>query len=254
MPKKKGQFVFVLQDVNLSQIDEKYQLSKTGLEAEGRDPPSNTTRISELNTSEKGCPETIPFLDEAKRLHSCFASMIDHNTNMEAGSLPYYCFWCRHSFNTRGIGCPIRYVPCQAVKNYHSEISRDLYTIHENITTERKDVIDDPRVTVVGSEHYVTDGIFCSFNCCQAWILDNKHSRTYDQSTMLLAKMYNQIMNTKAVVINAAPHWRLLQKYGGHLDIDLYRDGFSKIDYENHGMHLPTLRSVTTFFEEKMRF
>ena len=46
-------------------------------------------------------------------------------------------------------------------------------------------------------EYYETDGIFCSFNCCQSYINDNKHIRLYDNSHMLLLKMYNDLMELK---------------------------------------------------------
>ena len=39
-------------------------------------------------------------------------------------------------------------------------------------------------------------------------------------------------METKNVIISPAPNWRTLKEYGGHLDIQDFRNSFNKMDYE----------------------
>jgi hypothetical protein len=251
-PKKKvAKYTFVIPNVSLCYIDEKYKLNIESVDKVS-DLPKNTTKLSDLN-SEKGFPDQITFFDETKRLHSCFVSMIDHSSQSKVNDLNYDCYWCRNPFTTRGIGCPTKYVPSQAIKNYHSEISKDKYTIKENITRDRREKIEDSRISIIESEYYVTDGVFCSFNCCESWVVDNKHNRIYDQSSILLSKMYNEIMSTKYCVINRAPHWRLLKEYGGHLDIESFRSGFSKIDYTDQGVYVPDFKSFGYLYEDEMR-
>lgn len=253
----KNKYIFTLYGVNIAKINHTYGI-KIYNEDNIEDEKSsvNTTKLTELN-NDKGTPEVISFLDESKRLHTCYISMIDFHSRMDVNLLRYHCFWCRHPFDTRPIGCPIRYVSSQAEKRYHSHISRDTYTIKENITTKRRiDLNNNDQLSLRIAEYYETDGVFCSFNCCQAWINDNKHIRLYDNSTMLLTKMYNNMMNTKMIIISPAAHWRILETYGGHLNIIKFREGFNKIEYENHGntKQVPKFLALGTLFEEKIKF
>lgn len=254
---KKSKYMFTLEGVNTTRINNTYGIEIPGdMEIIDEKLSVNTTKLTELNT-DKGTPEVISFLDEAKRLHTCHISMIDFQSKMDVNLLRYHCFWCRHPFDTRPIGCPIKYVSSQAVKKYHSHISRDAYTIKENVTNKRRQILEsDERILVKVGEYYETDGVFCSFNCPQAWINDNKHDRRFDNSTMLLMKMFNHYNGTRMVTISPAAHWRTLEQYGGHQNIMKFRDGFNKVDYECHGntKPVPNFLPLGTLFEEKIRF
>ena len=250
--RKSKKYLFTLVGVNTEKVHKKYGII-LGSNMSGA-PPLNTTKICELNTR-AGTPEMVSFLDESKRSHTCNITMIDFNTQMNVYLLKYNCFWCKHVFDTKCIGCPVKYVSSQATKSYHSEISKDIYTIKENVTSCRSKSIDDERITVSVAEYYETDGVFCSFNCCQSYIMDNKHVRLYDKSQILLMKMYNKLIGSKTVVITPAPHWRLLTTYGGHLSIDKFRDSFNKVEYEPHGItRLPKFLPVGMLFEENIKF
>ena len=253
---KKSKYMFTLVGVNASRINNTYGIENREIYPVDDKNFTNTTKLTELNT-DKGTPEVISFLDESKKLHTCHVSMIDFQSRMDVNLLRYHCFWCSHPFDTRPIGCPIKYVSSQAEKKYHSHISRGTYTIKENITQKRRVITQvNDQISLKLGEYYETDGVFCSFNCCQAWIDDNKHNRTYDLSSTLLMKMYNSIMGTKMIVIGPAPHWRLLEQYGGHLNIIKFRDGFNKVDYECHGntKSVPKFLAIGTLFEEKIKF
>ena len=241
---KKSKYTFTLYNVDIISINLKYNIKH-------KDNSSiDTTEVKLLNN--KGNKQTISFLDESKRLHNCSLSMIDYNNNY------YNCFWCKNKFSTIPIGCPINYVSNKATKKYYSNISKEQYTIKENITNNRtKQIENNEKITVKEEDYYQTDGIFCSFNCCKAFINDNKHKRLYDYSNNLLTKMYNDLMKTKSVIISPAPHWRTLKEYGGNLDINSFRNTFNKMDYEYHGIstknsikYLP----IKMFFEEKIKF
>ena len=252
---KKSKYFFTLPNINLGKVNQKYGFFlKNTIK---KDPePTDTTKLTELNMA-KGTPEVISFLDESKRLHTCQVSMIDFSSRSEVKLLRYHCFWCRHPFNTNAIGCPIKYVSSQAVKTYHSHITKDTYTIKENLTKNRRENLDQKDINIRLGEYYETDGVFCSFNCCQSFILEHKHKRLYDNSAMLLMKMYNSFMNNnKYVKINPAPHWRTLKEYGGHMNIVKFRDGFNKIDYEYHGTtkQLPKFSPIASLYEEKLKF
>lgn len=251
--RKSNKFVFTLHNVNTELVDQKYGISIVSNISSVDIPDNNVTRLSEL-TTDTMTPDTISFLDESKKIHQCTISMIDYNSNMDTILLRHNCFWCKHSFETTPIGCPIKYIPNQAVKTYYSEISKDIYVIREDITANKN--IEDERINIIRKEYYETDGIFCSFNCCKAYIDDNKHNKLYNQSMCLLAKIYKKMTNVSIPLINPAPHWRLLQAYGGHMSVSEFRNSFNKADYDYHGIvhTTPSFRSIGYLFEEKIKF
>ena len=252
--RRKSKYFFLLKNINIRDIYEKYGVLFSA-NTEDEKEPIETTKLTELEIP-KGTPEVISFLDEAKRAHMCYISQIDFNSRMEINLLRYHCYWDRHPFDSRPIGCPIKYVSSQAVKTYHSHISKDIYTIKQNVTKQRRQNLCDDHIKVKVGEYYETDGVFCSFNCCQAFINAHKHNRLYDQSNTLLLKMYNFIFDTKMARVTPSPHWRTLEPYGGHLNILRFRDGFNKVDYECHGStkSLPSFAALATLYEEKIKF
>ena len=40
------------------------------------------------------------------------------------------------------IGVPMKYVPSQSIKEYYSEITKDTYTIRENISKEKRQELE----------------------------------------------------------------------------------------------------------------
>lgn len=249
-------YIFTLKNIDIDVVDKKYGITICSNIAEVEDNivPKNVTKISELKTN-KPNTDIISFLDETKQIHKCSVSIIDFNTKTEIHLLRYNCYWCRHPFNTQPIGCPIKYVPNIATKQYYSEISKDKYTIKESVTENKIFDTNNSLITLSEKSHYETDGIFCSFNCVMAFILDNRHDKIYDSSKTLLTKMYNDIMEIKSVTISPAPHWRLLQEYGGNMTINDFRN-FYKADYECHGIHkeFPEFQSIGILYEEKLKF
>jgi hypothetical protein len=254
-------YMFILKSVNTEKVDQRFGISiVSNITSINNNVPQNTTKISDLSTNRT--PEIISFIDEAKKEHKCCISMVDFTTNKQFGRDPIYnCFWCRNSIpeSVMAIGCPIEYIPTQAVKTYYSEISKDEYTIKENITTTKKSSIDnssDDFISVLKKNYYVTDGIFCSFNCCMAYIDDNKKNSFYDISEMLLLKMYNDTYPNKVPSIDIAPHWRKLKQCGGDLTIEQFRDSFNKIEYQHHGIisNIPEFKPIGLLFEEKLKF
>lgn len=250
--KNAGKYLIKLVDINILRVIQKYGLDKNNqVLSDDQSEVQNTTKLSELN-HEHQTPKIYPFLDETKRLHNCNVSMIDFDSGMKVSFLRYNCFWDRHPFDTRPIGCPILYCPDQVEKTYWSCISKDQYTIRESIT-KLKDILG---VKVLPRNAYITKGVFCSYNCTQAYILDNKHKRIFDQSAELLANMYNDQMGTKNVVINPAPHWETLIPYGGDKNILKFREGFNNVTYEYHGMVMNYPKFIPTYslYEEKLNF
>jgi hypothetical protein len=255
-----NKYIFTLKNINPKNIEKRFGITLTSnINMTIEESPDNTTKISDLSTN-KTTPEVISFIDEAKKHHKCTVSMIDFKSNKEISydKVEYQCFWCRHDIppNISAIGCPIKYVPSKAIKTYYSEISKDTYTIKEDVTHKRKIKIEDSDNTLIigNKSYYITDGIFCSFNCCMAYISDNSANSLYNTSEMLLLKMYNNIYPDKVPSIEDAPHWRLLKQSGGHLTISQFRDSFSKVTYQPHGTVNIQYKSIGNIYEEKLRF
>jgi len=285
-------YPFVLKGINTELIDQKFGFTLiSNLNTDKT--PLNITKIIDLSIN-KNISDCISFIDEGKKSHKCNISMIDFRTMKE---MPndfnyncYDCFWCKCPIpeNVIAIGCPLKYVPNQAIKRYYSEISKDTYTIKENITVNKfitlsnqeikqeinqeltQDELksEDPELStlnikkleITNKNYYLTDGIFCSFNCCTAFIKDQKSGKNgsmYNLSEMLLLKIYSEIHpSIKHPLIDEAPHWRQLKKFGGNMTIEEFRTSFNKIEYKHHGFitEFPTFKSIGVMFEENLKF
>ena len=257
MPKKK--YIFTLCNIDTEVIDQRYGISLPSNISEVEHNPDSTTQLEDILVSQRA-PEVISFLDESKYMRKCDVSMVDVSTNKPLPKKQYSCFWCRHPIpeNNVPIGCPIKYVPHQAVKTYYSELTKDRYVIKQNITDKRADILSetkDRRMSMINRGYYVTDGAFCSFNCCMAYIGENKRQTTYKESTMLLLKMYNNIHDEKVNKIIPAHHWRKLEAYGGNLTVEQFRNNFNKVEYVDYGDTINLFqRRIGRLFEEKLKF
>lgn len=219
MPQKKN--IITLKNINPEEVEKKYNIQT----------PKNTTRISDIikNDSDK----IFCFLDELKNPHKCPISSPLKST---------VCFWDRNSFDTSPIGCPIRYIP-----EYRNEI------ITSEITNSKQIIREPSKENQQG--YYETDGVFCSFNCCLAYIKENKHNPLYRDSLFLLKRLYLSIFNCDEFKILPAASWRVLKEYGGHLDIETYRKNFNRIEYDDTGIMLrkiPMQAPVSLVYDEKI--
>jgi hypothetical protein len=248
-----SKYTFVLKNIDTDEIDRLYGLDTSTTFSDIDIPPKNTTKISDL-IQNKNQPQ-ITFFDETRKSHKCILTMINFEKKSNITSCEKYnCFWDRNPFETIPMGCPLKYVPATATKKYHSEISKDIYTIRENITLVKASMIQDSGINIDANCYYETDGVFCSFNCVKAFILDNKHNKLYDHSMVLLHKMYNEMNGTSNATFDSAPSWRLLREYGGNMDIHLFRNSFNRIDYVDFGVIKPKYKSVGMAYEERLKF
>lgn len=202
--------------------------------------PVNITKLNDLHSKKNYITEIVPL----KKQNRNKISMIDIISKIEVDRTDceskYNCFWCKHPFKYLPLGCPIDYIPTLATKQYVSCINNDVYRLMENISeTQLK---QNNLISYENRNYYTTDGIFCSFNCCQAYINDNSHLTLYKNSSSLLIKIYIEFLEStledfkpESIFINPAPHWRTLSVYGGFLNITEFRSSFNKIIYTLSG-------------------
>mgnify|MGYP001109155851 CR=1 FL=1 len=233
-----NKYKFTLSNINLEEISKKFNIDIS---------LKNKTLLTELgdNTS-----DTISFLDETKRLHTC-----SHVSKLDNINKKYNCFWCRYEIESIPICCPIKFIPTQIQRSITSHNKN--YILKENISKNNINTIDNSNLFWSNNDsYYETDGIFCSFNCCQSWINDNKHKSKYNDSTYLLRKMYKDMTGNIIDTIKAAPNWRLLDSYGGNLSIEDFRNNFTKFDYLFHGTILSNVlyNPYNYIYESKLKF
>lgn len=233
---------FVLRNIDPVEIDTKYSFyvnhmmeeDNPHFETSLKTIPSRT-KITELTPKYKET-NTFSYLDESKKEHECVLTMVSNDTQLPENTT-IYCFWCRHPFISKPLGCPIQYVPHRIVKEYYSEITKDNYVLRESITEDQfkinKKHYEKQNMNWINRDYYVTDGIFCSFNCCLAFIQDNQTNPLYRFSENLLSQIHIKTFGEQAQPIVPAPSWRLLKTYGGSITIEEYRKNFYKIMYKD---------------------
>jgi len=110
------------------------------------------------------------------------------------------CWWCCHPFEGAPLHAPYKY--------------------------------DDRR------QHFDTTGIFCSWECVKAYLLNEGGPRAGEKQ-MLLALMKLKVFK-KHITTRAAPKRFTLAMFGGKLSIDEFRSGSSNaqvfMPYETHKM------------------
>jgi hypothetical protein len=273
MPKR-SKFTFILAKINVEVVDTKYGFALlSNIDAESSATQvRETTLISELPSSGEGGNCGYSFVDESKKNHRCVITMQDLVANERLPvSTTVNCWWCRHPFSSTPIGCPVSFVPGKVTKSYHSEITKDKYSITDNITRFRKSILDllmkeHESVFDIRNNHdeyFIVDGVFCSFNCCMAYIRECYVQDSYNESEQLLYHLYSKLFSEDQddslddVVIKKAPHWRLLRAYGGPMSIEDFRESFKTVEYvdvDDHIFRMPQCRVLGHVFQKKFRF
>lgn len=258
---------FILKNIDtatLNSIHVNYGLiivSKTNVSNVSKDTTellshNKTTKISDIISSIDQ-ESSISFLDENKKNNKCVMTMVNF---MDKKTLPkstsIYCFWCKHSFIFSPIGCPIKFVNSSIEKSYISHITKDKYYMRENITKHKLEMIskelnNNIEIYPIKNNYYLTDGIFCSFNCVLSFIKDNNHDMFYRESYSLLHEMYETLTSQKIKKMTPAPHWRLLEHFGGHLSIEEYRQSFNTVEYE-FMFNLRDMKTISKVYSEKL--
>lgn len=200
---------------------------------------------SHTTTIDMSDVDNVCYADESKRIHKCMISKIDFSTPSM-----YSCFWDRNPFTTQPIGCPIKYVPTVITREYFSEITKDRFSVKE-ATFHNQKIAPEIQYQTANNNYYETDGIFCSFSCCLAFIRENKRNLYYSDSEHLTHKIFYEFFKSSKIV--CAPDWRMLKEYGGALTIEEFRANSSKIDYDCKGFYKP-FKSVGVLYEEKIKF
>lgn len=189
-------------EINPSVLDGEYGFDKS--------PISQTTRISDLQNKD------ITFQKDSKTTYQVKVTSAAFKKPL---STSYTCFWDTCEFSHEPVYCPVQLKVSPEMKEYTSTINNKVYKIQDTINTALEN----------GQEVFV-DGLFCSVECCLSFIRAHRQEQLYKDSEMLLHYVY-QCSNIKP-----APHWRLLEKYGGNMTVDAFRKSFVNLTYQLDGL------------------
>lgn len=121
-----------------------------------------------------------------KQLEKTQSMIFYKGISLDACKSDLNCFWDHHPFEGYPWFCPISY-------------------------------LEDKK-------SYEVDGVFCSFDCANAYIYENNNNILYKDSQQLLALMHYQRYNKYPEdVQQKAPSWRLIDCYGGDRTISEFR-------------------------------
>ena len=249
---------FVLKNVSFDFIDVKYKFNTNGNTSDKLANIYSVHTKTKISNISKEVKNNFSFIDEAKNERYCLMTMKNINNINKNPSCS--CFWCRHPFEYKPLGCPIDYINDKVYKEYYSEITKNNYCLQETITKNQLENVKDIKNDDFTLKHspqnfYLVDGIFCSFNCCYAFILEQKNNPLYNKSAMYLKKMYYDLFQYDND-LEPAPSWRLLQSYGGDLSIADFRKNFYKIDYNEFNEHIrPNInwKNIGMLFEKTVK-
>jgi len=253
-----------IKNIDIQHIDRKYNFLRFQDEnISATMTKTKVTEISKEHTIRK--LDGFSYIDEAKKEHICNVTMRNSITKdiLPEFSSSINCFWCRHPFSSRVLGCPIDYKCSMIFKKYYSEITKNNYCLQESISEKQhetsKELVDNEEfdINFMKNGYYITDGMFCSFNCCAAFIEENYKNPVYSKSASLLNKMYYELFQIEQK-ISPAPNWRLLKTYGGSLSIQDFRKGFYKVEYIGKNdfvvpSDIPIFKSIGMVFEKKIK-
>lgn len=138
---------FILLKIDIQNIDRKYNIN---IKSNISDTQCvvNKTNINELHYNNN---KAYSYLDEAKKSKKCCISLFNNIGKNLPDKTELCCYWCRHPFSTKPMGCPIKQE----------------------------------------GDKYIVDGIYCSFNCVLAFIESNNDYIYNDSYRLLSNIYYN---------------------------------------------------------------
>lgn len=134
------------------------------------------------------------------------------------------CWWCITSLGDAQkkvipiIYCPIRYICRQVKSEYTPANSQNVFTIQESLSRNVK--LQEENPVIEKKPYYQVVGAFCGYECCLAFICDNRTQKPiFSNSQGLLNKILfesnEKVINPDKFVLEKAPHWSTLSMFGG---------------------------------------
>lgn len=261
MKKQVGKFTL---SISTALADAKYVLN----------PPSRDVQSINFVSGQEDAPHPrfVTFFNTFRSDATCHITMVDAMTGrplpdrtptgeviLDVDRL--VCRWCTMTIGepeTRlPVGVPVDWVAPQRIHSYQSEVSRDVFTIKENICSASLPQGEAFGGGVVQSRpgHFKCRWAFCSMNCVLAFALENQHAAEYSRSVSLTHRLYAQLFPEKKDKLLPSHHWSTLKKHGGFLTTEAFMMRIGHVVYLERGnVELPIFKTYGTMVEEKICF
>jgi hypothetical protein len=242
--KPKYNHILILHNLNAREIYKKFKSGDIG--SNSMNLPlieySDTSKSNKVNIHSefRDTNDNQPVTELTRKTQIVNLDPLDHKfltmkDYVSCGCLPertdICCWHCRGTFTTSPIGIPIKYVPPMIKKNNVGDKSN--------------------KNDICINDYFLTNGVFCSFPCCLAYIKEHSSESLYRNSISLLKSLYYKLYNTE-FKINAAPSWQVLKDYGGKLTLEEFRNSFCTSKFIiTQNIKRPYMVAVGTFIEEK---
>ena len=247
--------------INIDAINNKYNFTIYKEKNKNNNSASQQKTKLMTNLTNNSNKLHFSYIDEAKTENICQYVFKTENDEFLKKNETMCCFWCRHPFDFKILSCPIEFICHKVYKQYYSEISKNKFLLQESINTNHllhEKTSTNPENIEIKKQlngYYLSDGIFCSFNCLLSFIHENKHVTLYSQSENLTNKIYYDLF-PEGLSIVPAPHWRMLSKYGGTMSIEDFRKSFNKVEYltkNDYVKDIPSFKNIGFIFEKKIK-
>lgn len=190
---------------------------------------SNNFRKKKATTLGTVAKHITSFVDHTKKI-----VQHHHSTPVFEEGRKYSCYWCSLPVDKAPLGCPIKQVPVFERKKVRLRNNEEY--VMQTVQQEN-------------NNKFLTEKVFCSFNCVRAFIEDNGRNDYYLHSSRLLALMYSLITDTSGpVIISPAPSKSIMIQYGGYLTPEQYRANFERVLHVDRGKL--TMYPISQLFEE----
>jgi hypothetical protein len=136
------------------------------------------------------------------------------------------CWWCCHGFDTLPIGIPIKYNDISNVEINIKYKNKIWYQKKEHKINEK-------------SNFFYLKGVFCSFNCMIAYVMESKNYNYY-KIKYLIKYLQKKLLGHNDEILPAPPK-EILKIFGGDLTIESFRDKFNlnyKYEYIKYPMRI----------------
>lgn len=148
------------------------------------------------------------------------------------------CWWCRHEFPTRPLGAPVVYHPNSA-DDPKMRSAIDDYFREMNIQSNAND-------------YFETKGVFCSVPCMKAYVIKEFNSDGLKNCLTLITLLHSKLGGSKVCPnIPRAPDWRLIDRYGGSLTIEQFRNAHPRFSYRpSVNVRRPFMFPTGSYYEQ----
>lgn len=167
--------------------------------------PVNTTKIEDII----GKGHTYTFLDPTKKTKTWALNMKQAQTQVVYPpklKTPVKCWCCHQPFTDNPLGCPLKIEKEVTMNSYYSYAQKKELSLQEEVK----------------GTYFLVEGYLCGWRCLMGYAKSVKHRPECRETIQYIYQMY--YLSGGEGIIEPAPHFSMLEEYGGPLTIEKYHD------------------------------